>query len=1538
MKANRILLSALCLALWTGGAGLHAQRVMDKLDRGLVATIAQSGSGNFVSWRVLGEEYYDVTYNLYADDELIAKGLSVSNYVHDGGTAETRYSVAPVAGGKEGDRCAPVTRFKEYLSGQPNGKTVGYFRIPGAAVTGRGTNDDLSGSYEFNDAVLADVDGDGMPEIIAKRLYTGSPGVADPANTTAFNRIEAYDIKGKRLWSIDIGPNMQSGPDEQFDAVAFDWDGDGKAEVLMRGADNMIIHHPDGTDTQIGNNMSYDIRTKNNTQYSMPDNEYLLYLEGATAKPYAIGENGEKWMPYPCKQLEPGETSWQDAWGDNTGHRATKHYFGAPYLDGRHPSIFVGRGCYTRHKFYAFDVDPATHKLKERWNWACKVSGPWYGQGYHNFAVADVDLDGRDEIVFGSMVIDDNGLGLSTTGLGHGDAQHCGDLDPYRYGLEQFACNETSPAMNYRNATTSEFYYRMQSTSDDGRALAGNFYNTYPGSQGQSSQSGVISLTADKEISGASGWDLNFRIYWDGDLCDEVLNSPGTARQPKIDKLGTGRIFLGNGNMNNDSKNNPCATGDLFGDWREELIVREGKDMLVYTTNYPTSFRIPTLWHDHQYRQGMVWETVGYNQPPHLSYFLGELEGITVAPPPLTTTGRTLVASGGSITAAHDGQQVLVCGDGDMTVSVASGAKPGVAVFNVSSWVQGTAQSDCTEKDVPLNIQSYTCTVTGAGFSGGTRLVKQGEGTLVLPAVEMTHTGHTDVWNGMLVFDGTMRQSPLWLNRHTTLNSSGTFASIKADYDATISPGGEGQTGTLTADTLRLGFGSRVEFDLGDGFTADRVVTKRMEIEKKTWNYGPKYLAPVFEFKSDDLKPGRYEIGAADDIEGDLFDIIVEGTGTDKSVRLVREEDGKIYLDVNDVRAAGEVLWNGANSDIWDFGRSENFTLPGEEAPVYFVTGDKVTFDDTSTRRNVKLSGNIVADSVIVDNDSANNYIFGGTGALADSSTLVKRGGGMLTVQNDNAYTGGTRISGGTVAVSMLSNSTRAYGGLGGVVSSPDLFVIENGATLRTTETVTQGSPMKMETAQGGCVENAKDFVIAAPVSGTLLTKKGAGWMKLNTNNPALQRLSVNGGTVQCVACTQPANTVEFLSGSLSEVGGSSFAVDVPEGGSGTWTLANRSTYTNRITGGGTLTIYCPVEHGSGWFATRTKVGVNLNGFTGTLKITADMADSGPRFTFDTSNGMPEGTLDIPEGVTVQNSGKTMHIGKLSGKGNLGGYASFSNDGKSAANTWQAGCEEDFIWQGKVTADSKFEKLGGGKMTVSGEWDNTGDVTVKEGTLFLNKRQAETGMLGSGAVSVEDGATLCGVGMLGNSSVTLQGGGRMYAGTRETATSGTLEFSEKTVSVKKGGILQFYVGSKSRVANFTEISTLSMRGTLRVIVEEGLGLEVTDSFQLWDARRTTLSDDVVYELDSPGEGLEWDTSGLGNGVLKVKKASGVAGVVSAEPADCVVYSLGGAYLGSFTCPPSEAERRMRDMGLREGIYMLKMKQGQSEESRKVKLD
>ncbi|MBR6899258.1 MAG: hypothetical protein IKN29_03080, partial [Bacteroidales bacterium] len=463
----------------------HAQRTTDKLDRGLVAV--PSGSGSFVSWRIFAEEYYDTQYNLYRNGTKVnEKPLNVSNFTDPRGSAGSRYQVAAVVRGVEQEKSAEVTRqSSQYIQ----------FAVK-PILSWRGTN--ISKDYNINDIALADVDGDGVSEFLVKRNY--GPDGSSVANDSAFNHIECYNLKGERLWYIDLGPNMVSGPDEQYDAVGYDWDGDGCAEVLLRGADNMIIHHADGTKTNIGN---MNVNTRNtvlqtaNMTYTNSGAEYLLYLDGKTGKPYPIGANGALWMAYPLPRGNAND------WGDGYGHRSTKHYFGAPFLDGRHPFIFLGRGCYTKHHMKAFYVDPASHQLSLYWEWKSGESGPYFGQGFHNFGIADVDWDGRDEIVFGSMVIDDNGMGLSTTGLGHGDAQHCSDFDPYRHGQEIFTCNEDHPAMN-------------------------------------------------------------FRIYWDGDLLEEALDGAssreGASRVFKAD--GT-TVFTATGTANcNWTKNTPSATGD----------------------------------------------------------------------------------------------------------------------------------------------------------------------------------------------------------------------------------------------------------------------------------------------------------------------------------------------------------------------------------------------------------------------------------------------------------------------------------------------------------------------------------------------------------------------------------------------------------------------------------------------------------------------------------------------------------------------------------------------------------------------------------------------------------------------------------------------------------------------------------------------------------------------------------------------------------------------------------------------------------------
>ena len=1458
-------LAALVLCL----ACAHAQRSTDVLDRGLVAMPARSGGGNFVSWRIFGEEYYDTDYNIYRDGvKLNEEPLHVSNFTDAQGKSSSKYQVAAVVRGVEQPKSAEVGRWSQQY------KQIAVKKL----WSRRGT--DITADYNINDIALADVTGDGVSEFIVKRNY--GPDGSSVANDSAYNCLECYNIEGERLWYIDLGPNMVSGPDEQYDAVGYDWDGDGKAEVLLRGADNMIIHYADGTQQNIGNmnvNTRGSVLQTANMTYTNQGAEYLLYLEGATGKPYPIGNNGQLWMPYPLPRGDVND------WGDGYGHRATKHYFGAPVLDGRNAYIFLGRGCYTKHHMKAFSVDPATHKLQLYWEWSCNGgwSDPWYGNGYHNYGIADVDWDGRDEIVFGSMVIDDNGKGLSTTGLGHGDAQHCSDFDPYRHGQEIFACNEDEPAMNYRDATTSKIYYRLQSTGDDGRAICGNFSNSYPGCIGHSSQSGVVSTVADKVIANApSGFAMNWRIYWDGDLLEEALDGASSREgASRVFKADGSAIFTADGTANcNWTKNTPSATGDIIGDWREEIIVRttDNKYIRIYTTNFSTKWRNYTLWHDHQYRQGMVWESMGYNQPPHTSYFLGELENITVAPPPLTMTGRTEVANGATIDASLDGQHIIVCETNDTHVSVAEGAKPYIATFNVPSWVQGT-NSNNTSGNPKLNYTYYTCDVEGAAFGGDMRLVKQGDGTLNLPAVEQLYTGPTDIWAGTVNFDGKLLLSPLWLNRFAELNSDGgQFRSISMDYDAKLRPGRAHNIGAVTTDSLGMGFGARICFDIDGGSQqADQLNTRVLSTETKNWQYGPKYQQPIFEFTAingSEVRPGNYLIGTVETVRGSLDDIRIEGIDTKLKSKL-ELTDGKLYLVISSVRDAEDITWTGAESNVWNMADIQNFT-DGDGQPNFFVTGDNVHFGDDSQQFTVSLNGDLEADTVFVDNTKA--YTFSGTGALVGNTTLVKQGKGMLTITNENTYTGGNRLSGGIVSVSSLSNANQPKGNLGAMTTTAAKFVMENGAELRTSAAVTNGSAIRFESEEGGVINNAADFISDRAMSGTVLTKKGNGWMKLNTPNTALNRMVIAAGTVQCLNANVPAKVVEFQGGTLRENTSTSYAVTVPKGKTGTWYLANRSTYKNKVTGEGTITIYCTTEKGTNYYATRTPVECDFSAFEGTLNPTSSVDDPNHlRFTLNTATGMPKATVNLAEKVELQNSGKTFRIGKVTGKGSLAGSCTFSNGASVGANTWQVGCDDDFTFQGKVTANANFVKVGSGKMTASGASDNTGTTTIREGELMVNN-----GLLGTGKLTVEKGAVLSGNNKntpLTNSAIVVNG--VLRPGLFEGSSTGTIYLDQKDLTFNSGSAL---VVGASRCAtkasaggtSLEGVKKLTFNGTLTVIPTASNSLQVGDSIRIFTA--TSFSGTPSFDFQG---GIDWDTSRISEGLLFVKAIdTGIDGVVS----------------------------------------------------------
>ena len=970
MKKAYILIFLAMLTVST----VNAQRLTDNLDRGLVA-VNMDGS-TFLSWRILADEYFGTTYNVYRDGTKIAEGLTVSNYTDS--SVGTNYTVRAVVNGVEKTQSAYITSL---WPSSARGNNVdmyisGRIDLALTPVYDRNGND-VTANYSPNDAEFADLDGDGQLEMIIKRLNTvDAANVYPQSNTTEFVMLDAYDINWQTggatlMWRIDCGPNMVSLNSTEINIIAFDWDEDGKAEVVLRGADNMIVYGSNGKsrlytigDMTVNTRNTFD--PANGAQYAWTHtgNEYLIYINGKTGALY-------QQTTYPLLRLEYANTLPAEWGGRGYGHNSSKYFFGAPYLDGHTPNLFMARGIYGTHKMIAMNLNKNNHTWSERWRWKCNdTNSPWYGQGYHNFIVADVDEDGRDEIVYGSMVIDDNGKGLYTTGYGHGDAQHVSDFNPYRKGMEFMGCLEDSPSWgcNYRDATTGEILYKFTATNDDGRCMMANISNNYPGSLGHSAASQTISSVTNGEVSDASSIfhfkttniSLNFRIYWDGDLLSELLDSPGTMSSPMIFKPEVGRLLTGAvGNMNNDSKNNPCFQGDLIGDWREEIVVRNGTNAVsIYTSVIPSENPIPCLWLDHQYRQAMVWQMMAYNQPPHLSYFLGEMEGYTQAPPPLTTKGREVVGNNTNIDGYYNGKHVLHNEYDNTSISI-SGGSPAVLTINVPAWVQGHDNNNIT-------TTTYSCNLTGGAMSGETRLVKQGNGILNMSNAVHANTGNTDIWGGTVNFDGTMQNSPIWMNRHTTLNTTGgTFNSgLTMEYGATLNVGGD-DCSRVNISELTLNYGARVVLDVNgigdaehDWLNATTLNIDDSKVGVGAWeNYGPEYIVPVLKLNmSSTLGNGRYPIGNVTTVNGDLSRVKIECAAINASNLRLIHEDGILYLQVSDVATANEASIEITNmvpyetvNTLYPSTSSDNYYLPVVSIVANNTDGQAPTLSGTFT-------------------------------------------------------------------------------------------------------------------------------------------------------------------------------------------------------------------------------------------------------------------------------------------------------------------------------------------------------------------------------------------------------------------------------------------------------------------------------------------------------------------------------------------------------------------------------------------------------------
>ncbi|HYO09043.1 MAG TPA: SdrD B-like domain-containing protein [Tepidisphaeraceae bacterium] len=709
-------------------------RQMENLDRGIVA-MSKGGGQVYVGWRLLGNDPSGVAFNLYrsvnggAPLKLNALPLTSTTDFTDAGVdlkQVNTYTVRAVVGGVE------QAAGKPFVLGA-NTSASPYLSVPMQVPAGGLLRDGVPYRYQILDASVADLDGDGAYDFVVQWDTTNDGGSA----FTGPILIEGYKADGTRLWQVNLGRNVT---DRNDGYLVYDFDGDGKAELVTRTADGTVS----GTGQVIGNASADWV---NDTEYpvgwTVNGPEYFTIFNGQTGAAMAT------------QLLEPARGNLTD-WGDDYGQRAHQLFIVPAYLDGARPSIVFSRGIYLARSPYAAQTQQVAYdwrngQITKRWHFRAgrginnDVNSNFVGQGNHQVTVADVDGDGKDEIINGAMVVDDDGKPLASSELEHGDAVHVSDLDPTRPGLEVFGIHENEgtydPNRPYGAAMydprTGQTLWGAGRGIDVGRGNAADIDPTRPGAENwggppidNPTGPGVVRDAKGQTVTNSAGTALpvpntnNFLLWWDGDLTRELLDRNYINKWDWTDG-SSDRLLTASGVATSQStKQFPALTGDLLGDWREEVVWKsaDSRELRIYTTTLAATNRIPTLMHDSQYRMATLWQNNAYNQPPHPSFFIGA--GMDAVPQPnifVATNATAAPAAPANLTAtAAGGPKVNLAWSavgGATKYRVKRSDNPGGPFRILADNVTGTSFVDATVKSGGSYQYVVTAVAGGANES-----------------------------------------------------------------------------------------------------------------------------------------------------------------------------------------------------------------------------------------------------------------------------------------------------------------------------------------------------------------------------------------------------------------------------------------------------------------------------------------------------------------------------------------------------------------------------------------------------------------------------------------------------------------------------------------------------------------------------------------------------------------------------------------------------------------------------------------------------
>jgi len=955
---------------------------------------------------------------------------------------------------------------------------------------------------------------------------------------------------------------------------------------------------------------------------------------------------------------------------------------------------------------------------------------------------------------------------------------------------------------------------------------------------------------------------MNFRIYWDGDLQDELLDGA------TITKYNVGNLMSAtNCSSINGTKSTPCLSADILGDWREEVIFRttDNKKLRIYTTTIPTSYKMYTLMHDAQYRDAVAWQNTAYNQPPHCGFYIGD--DMQTAPVSAIYNNEKRWSSG----TTWDNNITASWTDSTSTTSTFKNGDGVLFDITASANALVNVSGNLTPKRVKVN-SPFNVVLSGTGtLNGGMDLKKIGAGSLTLNN-NNSYTGSTDVWDGDFYNNGILSNSEVTVYAFVKLSGSGTFGNnVTLGNLSSINPGNAtGETSKLTFSKGLNELGT-ISYTFDIAMSSGKVVSSDTIIIGGDWTMSGKSTINLNTINGA-LPAGDYILArCAGTINGDLSKIKIAGYPSGLCYLLLNV-NGNLILRL---KAPSNLIWQGNVDGNWDNGRTSNWLQ--ESAPQTYISNDSVNFNESSDLKSVVINESVLPSSVTMD--ATSNYTFSGTGSIEGFTGLTKNGTGKLTISNSNKYTGKTIINNGTIEFATLPNGEVASA-IGAATIIPDNIQLNGGKLSLTGNSSTTDRGLTLG-QNGGTISIGSAYTIVT-TSGKItgvgkLIKDGVGRLSLSSASDYKGGTLIKTGSITLlndIANTSGlgSDTITFQGGSLymfdsnATDNTSNWKISVPKNYTGKLTVDGKSTIAGSITGAGTL--YYNTNF------TSTILTSDVSKFTGTINVLTGAAQG--NFVVYNSKGYANTKINLGGLIKMMyyvTSNVSVPVGDLTGLAN----SELGAGGTGACTiTWEVGARSDnSTFSGTISnaqysgsgAVAAIKKVGTGTWTLTNVSTYAGGTNVNAGTLMVNNTSGSG--LGTGNTTVNSGGILAGTGIV-SGVVTVNDGGTI------SPANGTGTFTvNNNVNVLSGGIFAVDIDKTNSKTDLLSLTgTLNMIGKLQITALNGTIFADGDAFKIVNGTITGTPSEIIPA--TPGDGLAWDLSEFNaTGTIKIKVSTGL---------------------------------------------------------------